>query len=179
MALLIKYLVDWTSKSQNYFLVSVQSIYLCIFIGGACSNTLSGVTTPYNKGHRRNIKSHGLKCMVLFCTTPYIASLIINKMQNLHLAAMFSHLTIIFLNKLMVYGVVQQVYGVVSPDSVSNRPITLLLLLNTEAWKWHFGGNSVWNFIWNYVQINLWSMTSEVISYEISYEVTFRRKFQR
>ena len=31
---------------------------------------------------------------------------------------MFSHLTIIFLNKLMVYGVVQQVYGVVTLDTV-------------------------------------------------------------
>ncbi len=38
--------------------------------------------------------------------------------KNLHLAAIYSHLTIIFLNKLMVYGVVQQVYGVVTPDSV-------------------------------------------------------------
>ncbi len=32
--------------------------------------------------------------------------------------AIFSHLTLIFLNKLMMFGVVHQVYGVVSPDSV-------------------------------------------------------------
>ncbi len=38
--------------------------------------------------------------------------------KDLHLAAIFSHRTLIFLNKLMMYGVVQQVYGVVSPDSV-------------------------------------------------------------
>ena len=37
---------------------------------------------------------------------------------NLHLAAIFSHLTIIFLNKLIMYGVVQQLYGFDSPDSV-------------------------------------------------------------
>ncbi len=38
--------------------------------------------------------------------------------KNLHLVAIFSHRNIIFLNKLMVYGVVQQVNGVVSPDRV-------------------------------------------------------------
>ncbi len=38
--------------------------------------------------------------------------------KNLHLADIFSHHTLIFLNKLMMYGVVQQVYGVLSPDSV-------------------------------------------------------------
>ena len=43
----------------------------------------------------------------------------IGKKAGTHLAAIFSHLTIIFLNKLIVYGVVQQVYGVVTPDSVS------------------------------------------------------------
>ncbi len=41
------------------------------------------------------------------------------KQKNLDLAAILSHLTLIFLNKLMMYGVVQQVYGVVSPDSVT------------------------------------------------------------
>ena len=40
--------------------------------------------------------------------------------KSLHLAAIFSYLTLIFLNKLMVYGFVHQVYGVVSLDSMIN-----------------------------------------------------------
>ena len=39
-------------------------------------NTLSEQTTPYNKGDRRKIKSHGLKCTGLYHTTPYNSSLI-------------------------------------------------------------------------------------------------------
>ena len=78
---------------------------------------LSGLTTPYTKGHRRNIQSHGLKCTVLCRTT-------LDTLQ-------VSHLTIILLNKPMVYGVVHQVYGVVSSDSV----VTLLMFVKMGVRK--------------------------------------------
>ncbi len=43
----------------------------------------------------------------------------------------------------------------------------------TEAWKWHFAGNSIRNYI-----RNLRSLTSAVISYVILYKVTFRSNFR-
>ena len=48
---------------------------------------------------------------------------------------------------------------------------------DTEAWKWHFRGNFVRNFIRNYVWSNLRSVTSydlrSVTSYEIPYEISY------
>ncbi len=41
--------------------------------------------------------------------------------KRFHLAAMFSHLTLIFLNKPAIYGIVQQVYWVVSLDSCKSH----------------------------------------------------------
>ncbi len=74
-------------------------------------DTLSEQTRPYSKGHRRNVRSHGIKCTELCCTTPYT---VWQCGENyFQLAAMFDHMTTLFLNKPMVYGVVQQVYGLV------------------------------------------------------------------
>ncbi len=63
------------------------------------SSTLSEQTTPYNKGDRREIKSHGLKCTGLYHTTPYNASLIGNKIPYF-VDFPFDHVTLIsFINQ--------------------------------------------------------------------------------
>ncbi len=64
--------------------------------------TLSDSATPYNKGYRRDIWSHGTNCTVFFSATPYSGD---------------PH-DFYFLHKPIVYGVKHLLYGVALSDCV-------------------------------------------------------------
>ncbi len=67
------------------------------------------------KGH------HAIKAVIKASSHPVAISKTDLKDRG-RLGKLFSHLTPIFFNKLMMYAVVQQVCGVVSPDSVVLEP---------------------------------------------------------
>ena len=72
-----------------------------------------------NKGYRRKNWSHEWKCTVLWSATPYTFG---QRNQKIHFFHSGSHVfdcDIDFLHKLIMYGVVHLVHGVVTSDSVS------------------------------------------------------------